>query len=174
MPNKKKEEKEDKKVVESEEIKENLVVASDKKDDDDFEFDFKDLKKSDKYYEAVGRRKSAIARVRLFTKKKEMEVNGRDYKNYFTILRQQKAVESPFEKMNCLGKFGFSAIVSGSGQNSQAEAVRMAISRGLVVFNQDFKRRLRRAGYLTRDSRKVERKKYGLKKARRAPQWGKR
>jgi len=130
--------------------------------------------KGDKYYEGIGRRKSAIARVRLYTKKKDITVNSRDYKNYFTVLRYQKAIESPFEKMNCPGKFGASIQVSGGGVNAQAEAIRLGISRAMVEFNLDFKKRLRRAGYLTRDARKVERKKYGLKKARRAPQWSKR
>ena len=130
--------------------------------------------KGDKYYEGIGRRKSAVARVRLYTKKKDITVNGRDYKNYFSILRHQKGLESPFEKMNCPGKFGASIQVSGGGINAQAEAIRLGISRAMVEFNLDFKKRLRRAGYLTRDARKVERKKYGLKKARRAPQWSKR
>jgi len=131
-------------------------------------------KRTEKYYEGIGRRKSAVARVRLYTKKKEITVNGRDYKNYFSILRHQKNIESPFEKMNCPGKFGASVQVAGGGINAQSDAIRLGISRAMIEFNADFKKRLRRAGYLTRDSRKVERKKYGLKKARRAPQWSKR
>ncbi|MDD5414954.1 MAG: 30S ribosomal protein S9 [Smithellaceae bacterium] len=131
-------------------------------------------KGTEKYYEGIGRRKSAVARVRLYTKKKEITVNGRDYKNYFSILRHQKNIESPFEKMNCPGKFGASVQVAGGGINAQSDAIRLGISRAMIEFNADFKKRLRRAGYLTRDSRKVERKKYGLKKARRAPQWSKR
>ena len=130
--------------------------------------------KSDKYYQGLGRRKTAIARVRLYTKKKEILVNDKDYKIYFPLLRWQKMLEAPFEKMKCPGKFGASIKVSGGGPNAQAEAVRLGISRALVEFNPDFKKRLRRAGFLTRDSRMVERKKYGLKKARRAPQWSKR
>ncbi len=130
--------------------------------------------KEEKYYEGVGRRKSAVARVRLYTKKKDITVNGRDYKNYFSIPRHQKNLESPFEKMNCPGKFGASIQVSGGGINAQSSAIRLGISRAMIEFNADFKKRLRRAGYLTRDARKVERKKYGLKKARRAPQWSKR
>ncbi len=130
--------------------------------------------KTEKYYEGIGRRKSAVARVRLYTKKKDITVNGRDYKSYFTVLRYQKSIESPFEKMNCPGKFGASIQVFGGGVNAQSEAIRLGISRAMIEFNADFKKRLRRAGYLTRDARKVERKKYGLKKARRAPQWSKR
>ena len=128
----------------------------------------------EKYYEGIGRRKSAVARVRLYTKKKEITVNGRDYQEYFSILRNQKNLISPFEKMNCPGKYGASIQVSGGGINAQSDAIRLGISRAMIEFNADFKKRLRRAGYLTRDARKVERKKYGLKKARRAPQWSKR
>lgn len=136
--------------------------------------DTKESKLDSKYYEGLGRRKTAIARVRLYTKKKEFLVNEKDYKIYFPIVKLQKTLEVPFEKMKCLGKFGFTAKVSGGGFNAQAEAIRLGISRALVEFNADFKKRLRRTGFLTRDSRKVERKKYGLKKARRAPQWSKR
>lgn len=128
----------------------------------------------EKYYEAVGRRKTAIARVRLYTKRKEILINNRDYKQYFPLLRWQKIIEAPFEKMKILGKFGATIKVKGGGLNAQAEAIRLGIARALVKFNPDFKKRLRRAGFLTRDSRMVERKKYGLKKARRAPQWSKR
>lgn len=129
---------------------------------------------SDKYYEDVGRRKTAVARVRLYTKKKDILVNEKDYKIYFSLLRLQKVIESPFEKMKCPGKFGATIKVKGGGLKAQSEAIRLGISRALVKFNPDFKRRLRRAGFLTRDSRMVERKKFGLKKARRAPQWSKR
>lgn len=128
----------------------------------------------EKYYEGIGRRKTAVARVRLYTKKKEITVNDKDYKIYFPILRHQKIIEAPFEKMKCPGKFGATVKVGGGGVNAQAEAIRLGIGRAMVQFNADFKKRLRRAGFLTRDSRMVERKKYGLKKARRAPQWSKR
>jgi len=131
-------------------------------------------KGKDRYYEGVGRRKTAVAIVRLFTKKKEIIVNGRDYKNYFPLVRQQKTLESPFEKMKCPGKFGATIKTSGGGIQAQAEAIRLGISRAMVEFNLDFKKRLRRAGFLTRDSRMVERKKYGFKKARKSPQWSKR
>jgi len=131
-------------------------------------------KKAKNYYEGVGSRKTATARVRLYTKNKDILINGKDYKIYFPLKKWQATVEAPFEKMKCLGKFGLTAHVVGGGLSAQAEAVRLGISRALVAFNPDFKKRLRRAGYLTRDSRMVERKKYGLKKARRAPQWSKR
>jgi len=131
-------------------------------------------KKETVYYEGVGSRKTAVARVRLYTKNKEILINGKDYKNYFSSKKMQSIIEAPFEKMKCLGKFGLTANVKGGGLSAQAEAVRLGISRALVVFNPDFKKRLRRAGYLTRDPRMVERKKYGLKKARKSPQWAKR
>jgi len=130
--------------------------------------------KKEQYYEGVGRRKTSIAIVRLYTKKKEILINGRDPRSYFPLMRQQKIIESPFEKMKCPDKFGATIKVGGGGLEAQAEAIRLGISRAMVEFNQDFKKRLRRAGFLTRDSRVVERKKYGLRKARRAPQWSKR
>jgi len=128
----------------------------------------------EKYYEAVGRRKSAIARVRLFTKGSEIVVNGRPFLDYFSIPELRQIVEAPFRKMKNLGKFRTEAKVIGGGLRGQAEAVRHGISRALIKFNADFRKRLKKAGYLTRDARVKERRKYGLKKARRAPQWAKR
>lgn len=136
--------------------------------------DEKESKTDHKYYEGLGRRKTAVARVRLYTRRKEFLVNDRDYKIYFPLVKLQKIIEAPFERMKCPGKFGLTAKVGGGGISAQAEAIRLGISRALVDFNVDFKKRLRRTGFLTRDSRMVERKKYGLKKARRAPQWSKR
>lgn len=131
-----------------------------------------------RYFEGVGRRKEATARVRLYTKiqgiKDGIEVNEKSYKEYFPILEFQKIVEAPLEKMKALGKFGITAKVKGGGIRGQAEAIRLAMARALVKFNPAYKKRLRRAGFLTVDARKVERKKYGKKKARRAPQWQKR
>ncbi|MBI5401426.1 30S ribosomal protein S9 [Candidatus Wolfebacteria bacterium] len=130
--------------------------------------------KKEKYYEAVGRRKEATARVRLFTKDRQIIVNGKPYEKYFTILRLQKEVVSPLEKMKITDKLGIVAKVSGGGIKAQAEAIRLGVSRALVEFNPIFRKRLRKLELLTRDARVVERKKYGLKKARRAPQWKKR
>ena len=131
--------------------------------------------KSVKYYEAVGRRKTAIARVRLFTKgEKDFLVNEKPLKGYFPELEQQQTAFAPLEKMKCADKFRVMVKVRGGGLHAQAEAVRHGISRCLVEFNPDFKKRLRRVGYLTRDPRMRERKKFGLKRARRAPQWQKR
>lgn len=130
--------------------------------------------KKERYFEAVGRRKTAVARVRLYTKKSGITINGKDYQNYFPILRLQKEIVAPLDKMKIVDKLGAVIMVSGGGISAQAEAVRHGISRALVKFNAEFKKRLRRAGYLTRDARAVERKKYGLHKARRAHQWRKR
>jgi small subunit ribosomal protein S9 len=127
------------------------------------------------YFKAVGRRKTAVARVRLFTQgDKTILVNDKSYKEYFPILELQQIIDSPLDKMKALDKFKIIAKVRGGGFHAQAEAIRHGISRALVEFNPDFRKRLRRVGYLTRDPRMRERKKFGLKRARRAPQWSKR
>lgn len=131
--------------------------------------------KPETFWEAVGRRKTAIARVRLFTRgEKTILINNKPYNIYFPISEFQQIVQSALEKMKCLEKFRVSAKVKGGGLHAQAEAIRHAISRALTLFNPDFRKRLKKAGYLTRDSRMRERKKFGLKRARRAPQWAKR
>lgn len=128
-----------------------------------------------KYFEAVGRRKTAVARVRLFTQgEKEILVNEKPYRVFFPSSELQQIVSSSLDKMRALDKFRVSVKVKGGGFHAQAEAVRHGIARALVKFNPEFRKRLRRAGYLTRDSRMRERKKFGLKRARRAPQWQKR
>ena len=128
-----------------------------------------------KYYEAVGRRKRAIARVRLFTKgERAFLVNGKPYEEYFPIVQIQQIADGAIKKMKVLDKFSISALVTGGGISGQAEAVRHGTARALVKFNPDFRKRLKRAGFLRRDPRKKERRKFGLKKARRAPQWSKR
>ncbi len=132
-------------------------------------------KKGDKYYEAVGRRKTAVARVRISTRGgKEFTVNGVPLEKYFPNPQFKAIIEAPFVKMSCDDRFKVSARVKGGGTNAQAEAIRHGISRALVMFNLDFKKRLKKAGYLTRDPRMKERKKPGLKRARKAPQWAKR
>lgn len=133
----------------------------------------KEIKK-EKYFEAVGRRKTSIARVRLYTKQGDIVVNDKNYSKYFPTLRLQKAVISPIKELSVADKVGVTAKVQGGGINSQAGAIRLGISRALVLYNANFRKPLRKVGYLTRDARAVERKKYGLKKARRAPQWKKR
>lgn len=130
--------------------------------------------KKEKYYEAVGRRKLATARVRIITKTKTIVINGKPLEKYFTVLRFQKSAISPIDQMKIGDKVGASVKVRGGGIMAQAEAVKLGIARALVEFNPIFKKRLRKLGLLTRDARAVERKKFGLKKARRAPQWTKR
>jgi len=128
-----------------------------------------------KYYQAIGRRKTSVARIRLFTQgDKTIMINGKPYKEYFPNLNLQQIVSVALDRMKALDKFMVSVKVRGGGVHSQAEAVRHGISRALVKFNPDFRKRLRRVGYLTRDPRMRERKKFGLKRARRAPQWSKR
>ena len=143
----------------------------------------KTIKKEEekKYYEAVGRRKRAIARVRLFTSGLSQSVgegsfiiNNKPYKEYFPFLALQKKVEAPFTRLKSLKRFRGTVKVKGGGSTGQAEAVSHGIARALVIFDENFRKKLKKSGYLKRDPRKKERKKFGLKKARRAPQWRKR
>jgi small subunit ribosomal protein S9 len=127
-----------------------------------------------RYTEAVGRRKTAIARVRITAGKGEMIVNGKDVKIYFSLPRHVGSALSPLEQLKLSDKFDVSVHVSGGGINAQAEAIRHGLSRAIVLTDIAWKPRLRAMGFMTRDSRMVERKKYGLRKARRAPQWAKR
>jgi len=132
--------------------------------------------KKKEYFEGVGRRKTAVARVRLWTNKKEKSffVNGKPLKEYFPTIELQQAVYAPLNLMNYPEEFKVSVKVKGGGIVSQAEAVRHGLARALVLFDPDFRKKLKKAGYLKRDPRMRERKKFGLKRARRAPQWQKR
>lgn len=130
--------------------------------------------KQDRYTEAVGGRKTAFARVRLFSKTGGININGKPCGDYFRTSKNQQTARAPFDSLNLGDKFSATVKVFGGGLNAQAEAVRHGLSRALVKLNPVFKKNLRRSGFLTRDARMVERKKYGLKKARRAPQWAKR
>ena len=129
--------------------------------------------KANRYIEAVGRRKTAIARVRLSAGDGKLVVNGKTGKEYFTLPRLVAAAVAPLKNLQ-MDAFDVSAKVSGGGIHAQAEAIRLGVARAIVEKNPEWKKRLRVEGYLTRDSRMVERKKYGLKKARRRPQWAKR
>lgn len=131
--------------------------------------------KPDRYFEAIGRRKTAVARVRLFTKgDKEFIVNNKSYQKYFQVAEDQEISVSSMKKMKCLDKFRVTVKVAGGGHRAQAEAIRHGTARVLVDFNNNFRKRLRKAGFLTRDPRMRERKKFGLKRARKSPQWAKR
>ncbi len=137
-------------------------------------------KRSKKYFEAVGRRKTAIARVRLLTIKPfegdegKITVNEKFYKEYFPTLTLQQSAEAALRRLKSLNRFEVVARVKGGGINAQSEALRHGLARALVLFNADFRKKLKKAGYMKRDPRAKERRKYGLKKARRAPQWAKR
>lgn len=156
------------------------VVIPEKIEKDEFTADDfvipvdKDLK-SEKYYEAMGRRKTAVARVRFYTRgDKQFLVNNKPYQEYFPHPEFQEIAIASLKKMKCLDRFRILAKVTGGGPHAQAEAIRHGTARVLVGFNPNFRKRLRKAGYLTRDPRMRERKKFGLKRARRAPQWSKR
>ena len=126
------------------------------------------------YTEAVGRRKTAIARVRLTKGDGKLVVNGKTAKDYFTLQRLVTSAVQPLTDLKINGDFDISAQVRGGGIHAQAEAIRLGIARALAEREPERKKLLRVSGFLTRDSRMVERKKYGLKKARRRPQWAKR
>ncbi|MDP2695918.1 MAG: 30S ribosomal protein S9 [bacterium] len=126
----------------------------------------------ERYFYARGARKTAVARVKLFVKNGGVTINGKDIKTYFPVPNHQHIIAEP---LKVVGKeMGIIATVKGGGVNAQAEAIRHGVSRALVKLDETLKKRLRKEGFITRDSRMVERKKYGLKKARRAPQWAKR
>ncbi|MBZ9578396.1 30S ribosomal protein S9 [Patescibacteria group bacterium] len=129
----------------------------------------------ERYFEAVGRRKTAVARIRLFTRgEKTVLINEKPLNIYFSTLELQQVAQSSLKKMKSLNRFRVSVRVKGGGLHAQAEAIKHGIARALILFNPDYRKRLRRAGFLTRDPRMRERKKFGLKRARRAPQWQKR
>ena len=134
-------------------------------------------KKIVKYFVGLGRRKMAIAQIRLFNrqgKEKTFLVNEKPLEKYFPTIELQEIALSPLKLINSVEQFNLSVKVKGGGLAAQAEAVRHGIAKTLVLFNPDFKKTLKKAGFLTRDSRMRERKKFGLKRARRAPQWQKR
>ncbi len=127
-----------------------------------------------RYYEALGGRKTAHARARISEGASGMLVNGAEYTSYFKTAKQRAAILAPFKELNIAERFNASVMVHGGGINAQAEAARNALAKAIVKFDESFRKRLRHFGYMTRDARMVERKKYGHKKARRAPQWKKR
>ncbi len=131
-----------------------------------------------RYIEGIGRRKEAIARVRIWqnTTKETLPiyVNGKIYTEYFPVLYLQKIVDAPLRKLRLFKHYLVTVKVKGGGLHGQADAIKLGLARALVKLNPEWRPKLKKAGYLTRDSREVERKKYGLKKARRAPQWHKR
>jgi len=125
-------------------------------------------------YYGTGRRKSAVARVYLLPGKGEITINKRGIDDYFGLETLKLIVRQPLELTGTLAKFDIKVTVFGGGFTGQAGAIRHGISRALLVADSDFRQPLKRAGFLTRDPRMKERKKYGLKGARRAPQFSKR
>jgi len=131
--------------------------------------------KKDTYIETIGRRKEASARVRLTSNSKtEVLVNDRTEAVYFPTDELRAIIHEAFEVAEAGAKFKVTARVKGGGIHAQAEAVRHGISRALVLHNEELRKKLKKAGFLKRDPRAKERKKFGLKGARRAPQWAKR
>jgi len=125
-------------------------------------------------YYGTGRRKSAVARVYLLPGKGNITINKRGIDDYFGLETLKLIVRQPLELTGTLAKFDIKVNVFGGGYTGQAGAIRHGISRALLIADSDFRQPLKRAGFLTRDPRMKERKKYGLKGARRAPQFSKR
>jgi small subunit ribosomal protein S9 len=129
--------------------------------------------KTDRYIEAVGRRKTSVARVRLTpASKTNLIINEREFENYFPTPELRLTVMSVFE--DAVGKFAVTAKLNGGGISSQAQALRHGIARALTKDEPMLRTKLKVKGFLKRDPRAKERRKFGLKKARKAPQWSKR
>jgi small subunit ribosomal protein S9 len=170
-----------------EEIKEPVVVTN-SEEDEEIVIPEEALEESkdgkEKYFESVGRRKEAVARVRLYTKKSTdaakdehalIIVNDKDYADYFLDSNLIIRIESPLKRLKSLNRFKAVVLVKGGGKSGQADAVRHGLARALEKFDANFRKKLKKAGFLTRDPRIKERRKYGKKrKARKSPQWSKR
>ena len=126
------------------------------------------------YFYGTGRRKSSVARVRLYNGTGKITINDRDIDDYFGLETLKLVVRQPLVLTETIGKFDIAIRVSGGGVSGQAGAIRHGISRALLLYNEELRPALKKAGFLTRDPRMKERKKYGLKAARRAPQFSKR
>ena len=128
-----------------------------------------------KYYYGTGRRKSSVARVRVYENGTgSIIINGREIDNYFGLETLKLVVNQPLVAADLVGKVDVVVTVAGGGVSGQAGAIRHGISRALLLLNPEYRATLKAAGFLTRDPRMKERKKYGLKAARRAPQFSKR
>ena len=128
-----------------------------------------------KYFYGTGRRKSSVARVRVYENGTgSITINGRDIDNYFGLDTLKMVVRQPLVTTDLMGKVDVVVTVCGGGVTGQAGAIRHGISRALVTLNPEYRPSLKAAGFMTRDPRMKERKKYGLKAARRAPQFSKR
>ena len=126
------------------------------------------------YFYGTGRRKSSIARVRLYPGSGKITINGRDVEDYFGLETLKLVINQPFGVTETVGTYDIVANVTGGGISGQAGAIRHGVARALLLADDTFRAPLKKAGLLTRDPRMKERKKYGLKAARRAPQFSKR
>ncbi|MDI6601307.1 MAG: 30S ribosomal protein S9 [Thermoanaerobacteraceae bacterium] len=126
------------------------------------------------YYYGTGRRKNAVAKVRLYPGTGSITVNGRTLDDYFGLETLKQIIRQPLDLTNSLNRFDIVVDVMGGGLSGQAGAIRHGIARALVEAEPDLRPALKKAGFLTRDPRMKERRKYGLKKARKAPQFSKR
>jgi small subunit ribosomal protein S9 len=132
-------------------------------------------KTEQRYIECIGRRKTAIARVRITPSNKEsIVVNNKTVADYFKTDELQTVAVAALKDSEIEQKFEITVKIVGGGIRGQAESMRLGISRALVEFNEELRKPLKKLGYLKRDPRVIERKKFGLKKARKAPQWSKR
>jgi small subunit ribosomal protein S9 len=125
-------------------------------------------------YYGTGRRKTSVARVFLRPGSGKVSVNGVEFQNYFGGLVKAVAALEPLRRVDAAGRFDAYITVEGGGKSGQVDAIQLGIARALVGYNPDLRAKLKPAGFLTRDPREVERKKYGKHKARRAPQYSKR
>lgn len=128
---------------------------------------------AEKFFYATGRRKTSSARVFLKPGKGNMTINGKKPDEYLRRLQSRMVIEQPLEAISQNGKFDLKITVAGGGESGQAGAIRHAVTRALVAFNPEFKGTLKKAGFVTRDPRMVERKKYGKHGARRSGQFSK-
>ena len=126
------------------------------------------------YYEGIGRRKASTARVRIMSGSGEFIVNEKSLEEYFTRMGDAATIVSPMETAGQRNSLDVSVLVEGGGVTGQTDAVQLGVARALLKMNPDLKAALRKAGFLTRDSREKERKKPGLKRARKAPTYTKR
>lgn len=126
------------------------------------------------FFYGTGRRKSSIARVRIYNGAGAITINNRDIDHYFGLETLKLIVRQPLELTGTAGKFDLAVTVTGGGVSGQAGAIRHGVARALLQYDENLRPALKKAGFLTRDPRMKERKKYGLKAARRAPQFSKR
>jgi small subunit ribosomal protein S9 len=124
--------------------------------------------------QATGRRKTSVARVRLRDGSGQVTLNGRPLESYFPTMASRMRVMEPLQITQTQGRYDVDATLEGGGTTGQVDALRLGIARALIALDEELRPTLKKAGLLTRDSRIVERKKYGLRKARRAPQYTKR